>query len=60
MLRWSFAFLLLALIAGVFGFGGIAAGAASAAKILLFVFLAGWAVLLIGGLISGRSPKSLM
>ncbi len=39
MLNWAFSFLVLALIAAVFGFGGIAAGASEIAKILFFVFL---------------------
>lgn len=60
MIRWSFAFLILALIAGIFGFGGIAAGAAGIAKILLFVFLISWVVTLVFGLIAGRSTKSLL
>jgi len=39
MLRWAVIFFLIALIAAVFGFGGIAAGAVEIAKILFFVFL---------------------
>jgi len=39
MLNWAFSFLVLALIAAVLGFGGIAAGASEIAKILFFVFL---------------------
>ena len=39
MLSWALTFLVLALIAAMFGFGGIAAGAASIAKILFFLFL---------------------
>jgi uncharacterized membrane protein YtjA (UPF0391 family) len=39
MLRWAWAFLIVALIAAVFGFGGIASGAASIAKILFYLFL---------------------
>jgi uncharacterized membrane protein YtjA (UPF0391 family) len=39
MLYWSAAFLIIAIIAALFGFGGIASGAASFAKILFFVFL---------------------
>ena len=34
MLRWTLIFLVIAIIAAVFGFGGIVAGAASIAKIL--------------------------
>jgi uncharacterized membrane protein YtjA (UPF0391 family) len=44
MLHWSLVFLVIALIAAVFGFGGIAEGAAGIAKILFFVFLAVWVV----------------
>jgi uncharacterized membrane protein YtjA (UPF0391 family) len=39
MLRWTITFLIIALIAAVFGFGGIAAGAAGIAKILFFIFI---------------------
>jgi uncharacterized membrane protein YtjA (UPF0391 family) len=40
MLHYTVVFLVIAIIAGVFGFGGIAAGATEIAKILFFVFLA--------------------
>ncbi|MBD3316576.1 MAG: DUF1328 domain-containing protein [Chitinivibrionales bacterium] len=40
MLSWAITFLVVALIAAVFGFGGIATAAAGIAKILFFVFLA--------------------
>lgn len=40
MLNWSLTFFIIALIAAFLGFGGIAAGAASIAKVLFFVFLA--------------------
>ncbi|MDH1701523.1 DUF1328 domain-containing protein [Comamonas terrigena] len=40
MLRYAVIFLVIALIAAVFGFGGIAAGAVDIAKILFFVFIA--------------------
>jgi len=40
MLEWAVSFFVIALIAAVLGFGGIAAGAASIAQILCFVFLA--------------------
>ncbi len=39
MLSWSLTFFIVALIAAVFGFTGIATGAASIAKILFFLFL---------------------
>jgi uncharacterized membrane protein YtjA (UPF0391 family) len=39
MLGWVVTFLVIALIAALFGFGGIAAGAVEIAKIIFFVFL---------------------
>lgn len=40
MLYYAVVFLVVALIAALFGFGGIAAGAAGVAKVLFFLFLA--------------------
>lgn len=39
MLHYAIVFFVIALIAALFGFGGIAAGAAGIAKILFFGFL---------------------
>ncbi|WP_153555163.1 DUF1328 domain-containing protein [Roseimaritima sediminicola] len=39
MLYWAAVFLVIALVAGLFGFGNIMAGAAGIAQILFFVFL---------------------
>lgn len=39
MLGWAVAFLIIALIAAVFGFGGIAVASAGIAKFLFFLFL---------------------
>ena len=39
MLYWSAAFFLIAILAALFGFGNIADGATSIAKVLFFVFL---------------------
>ena len=39
MLGWAITFLIIALIAAVFGFGGIAVAAAGIAKLLFFLFL---------------------
>jgi uncharacterized membrane protein YtjA (UPF0391 family) len=52
ILRWALIFFVVALIAGVFGFLGIAAAAVSIAKILFFVFLVLFLVSLVGGLMS--------
>ena len=40
MLHYSVVFLVIALVAALFGFGGIAAGAVEIAKILFFIFAA--------------------
>jgi uncharacterized membrane protein YtjA (UPF0391 family) len=50
MLRWAIAFFVIAIIAAIFGFGGIAVAAAGIAKILFFIFLVLFLVALLGGL----------
>lgn len=54
MLGWAIAFFIIAIIAAVFGFGGIASGAASIAQILFFIFLVLFLVSLVVGLVRGR------
>lgn len=55
MLRWAAVFLVISIIAAVFGFGGISAAAAGIAKLLFFVFLALFVLALIIGLLLGRT-----
>src|SRR5262249_5902485 len=50
LLKWAIAFLVIAIIAALFGFGGIAEGSAEIARVLFFLFLAVCAVLFILGL----------
>ena len=50
MLKWSAIFFVIAIIAAIFGFGGIASGAAAIAKMLFFVFVVLFAIMLIAGL----------
>lgn len=57
MLYWALVFFILALIAAFFGFGGIAAGAATIAKILFFAFMVVFVVSLVMGLLRGRAPR---
>ena len=54
MLRWSLIFFIVAIIAAVFGFGGVAAGASEIARVLFFFFLVIFVVSLIWGLATGR------
>jgi uncharacterized membrane protein YtjA (UPF0391 family) len=49
MLHWSLVFLVIAIIAAILGFGGIAGTAVGIAKILFFVFLVVWLIAFIGG-----------
>jgi uncharacterized membrane protein YtjA (UPF0391 family) len=56
MLGWAVTFLVIALIAAIFGFGGIAAAAVDIAKIIFFVAIVLFAIAVIAGLIRGRSP----
>lgn len=51
MLRWTLIFLVVALVAAVFGFGGVAAASAGIARILFFIFLILFVASLLGGLI---------
>ncbi len=49
MLYYAALFFVIALVAALFGFGGIAAGAAEIAKVLFFIFLVLFVVSLIAG-----------
>jgi uncharacterized membrane protein YtjA (UPF0391 family) len=54
MLRWALLFLLIALVAAAFGFGGIASAAAGVAKVLFFIAIGIFAVTLALGLVATR------
>lgn len=49
MLGWALTFFIIALVAAVFGFTGIAAAATGVAKVLFFVFLVLFLVSLVMG-----------
>jgi len=55
MLGWAVTFLVIALVAALFGFGGLAGAAAGIAQLLFFVFIAIFLVSLIMGLMRGRT-----
>lgn len=57
MLRWAVIFLVIAIIAAIFGFGGIAATAMDIAKVLFFIFIVLFLILLAVGL-SRKPPKA--
>jgi uncharacterized membrane protein YtjA (UPF0391 family) len=56
MLWWALLFFIVAIIAAIFGFGGIAAGAMSVAKILFWIFVILFIISLLWGL-SKRKGK---
>ena len=51
MLGWALAFFLVAIVAAVFGFGGIATASAGIAKILFFLFIVVFLVTLVMGMV---------
>jgi len=53
MLHWSLAFFVVAIIAALFGFGGIASGAAEIGRICFFFFIVAFVVSLIWHLFTG-------
>jgi uncharacterized membrane protein YtjA (UPF0391 family) len=57
MLKWALIFFIISLVAGVFGFTGIASGAAAVAKILFYVAVALFLVFLVLGLITLKAIK---
>jgi uncharacterized membrane protein YtjA (UPF0391 family) len=55
MLKLALFFLVVAIIAGLFGFTGIAAAAGGIAKILFFIFIVVFVLLLVAGLMVGSA-----
>lgn len=49
MLKWAITFFVIALIAAIFGFGGVAEGAADIGQILFYIFLVLFVISLIFG-----------
>lgn len=56
MLYWAIVFFIIALVAALFGFTGIALAAAGIARILFFIFVVIFFVTLIVGLFQRRRP----
>ena len=54
MLRWAFIFLVVGLIAALLGFTNVAGASIEIAKILFFVFMVIFVVLLVAGITVGR------
>ncbi|HYC34620.1 MAG TPA: DUF1328 domain-containing protein [Candidatus Paceibacterota bacterium] len=60
MLRWSIIFLVIAIIAALFGFTSIAGTAMGIAKVLFFVFLVLFVITLVAGSLAGRKIKDTL
>ena len=58
MLGWAITFLIIALVAAVLGFGGIAGTAVEIAKLIFFVAIVLFAISAPVGLLRGRSPTA--
>jgi uncharacterized membrane protein YtjA (UPF0391 family) len=54
MLRWAVIFLIIAIVAGLFGFTGIATASAGIAKILFGIFVLLFIVALLLGIAAAR------
>ena len=59
MLYWALLFLVVALIAGVLGFGGIASTSVGIAQVLFFVFLVLLVISLVAHVLRGRPPPAV-
>ncbi len=58
MFGWALTFLVVALIAAVLGFGGIATFAVDIAKIIFFVAIVLFVISAVVGLVRGRSTTA--
>lgn len=58
MLRWAAIFFVISIIAALFGFGGIAEGAAEIAKVLFFIFVAIFVTFLVLGVLAANKLRS--
>lgn len=56
MLRWALLFLVVAVIAALLGFGGVAGAATDIAKNIFFAFVVLFVISLIAGAFRGRRP----
>ncbi len=56
MLGWAVTFFVLAVIAAVLGFGGLASAFASIAQLLFWIFLVVLGAILIAHLVRGKQP----
>jgi uncharacterized membrane protein YtjA (UPF0391 family) len=55
LLRWALLFFIVAVIAAIFGFGGVAQGAAEIAEVCFYIFAGIFVLLLVLGAATYRS-----
>ncbi|UUL82956.1 DUF1328 family protein [Sphingomonas qomolangmaensis] len=60
MIRWAVIFLVIGLVMAVLGFGGIGGTFIEIAKILFFIAVAIFVVLLVLGLVAGKKVKDTL
>ena len=53
MIKWAIIFFIISLVAGFFGFTGVAGGARSIAKVLFFIAIAIFLIVLVFGVFMG-------
>lgn len=53
MIEWAIIFFVISLVAGFFGFSGVASGAKTIAKVLFFIALTIFIVVLVFGVLLG-------
>jgi uncharacterized membrane protein YtjA (UPF0391 family) len=58
MIGWAITFLLIALVAAVLGFGGIAGVAIELAKIVFFIAIVLFLIAAVVGLVRDRAPRA--
>lgn len=58
MLRWAVTFFLVAILAGVLGFGGIAGAASDIARLLFFVFIVMFVLSFFGHVARSKSSRT--
>jgi len=54
MIKWAIIFFVISVIAGFFGFTGVAAGSRSIAKVLFFIAIVIFLIVLIFGVMLGK------
>lgn len=58
MLNWMITFFILAVVAAIFGFGGLAGTFAEIAKFLAILFVALFVISLVYQMVTGRKPPT--